>query len=145
MCKRPSVNFLRKTREKVADGEFFYSPFRDTPKSFSLKGYLTVLACLRKNFFRARFKFLPNLKLKNKKWGEIWSIIKWTLDEEETMNIDQNKKILIGVALGVYLLYKIMGGWAVFRLMILLNRFFTDAFCFPAFQPCLTNNRYYNQ
>jgi len=26
------------------------------------------------------------------------------------MNIDQNKKILIGVALGVYLLYKVMGG-----------------------------------
>jgi len=27
------------------------------------------------------------------------------------MNIDKNKKILLIVALGIYLLYEIMGGW----------------------------------
>ncbi len=131
-ANNPLMNFLRKTRKNVTNGAFFYNTAGDAPKSFSVKDYLTVLACLRKNFSRAKLKFLLELERK-KKNGEIWSIINWTFDEEKTMNIDQNKKILIGVALGVYLLYKILGGWTVFRLMILLRRFFTDAFSLPYF------------
>jgi hypothetical protein len=81
---------------------------------------------------------------RKKKNGEIWSIINWTFDEEKTMNIDQNKKILIGVALGVYLLYKVMGGWAVVKFMILLNRFLPTHFSFPTFPTVLISSSYYS-
>ena len=74
-----------------------------------------------KKFLSSEIKIPSRIGSEKMEIGEIWSIINWTLDEEETMNIDQNKKILIGVALGVYILYKVLGGWAVFRLMILLN------------------------
>jgi len=58
------MNFLRKTRKKVTNGEFFYNPAGDTPKSFSIKDYLTVLACSRKNFSRAKLKSILDLKAK---------------------------------------------------------------------------------
>jgi hypothetical protein len=69
MCKRPSVNFLLKTRKKVTNGEFFYNPARDAPKSFSVKDYLTVLACSRKNFSRVKLKSILDLKAKKRKLG----------------------------------------------------------------------------
>jgi hypothetical protein len=58
------MNFLRKTRKKVTNGEFFYNPAGDAPKNFSLKDYLTVLACSRKNFSRAKLKSILDLKAK---------------------------------------------------------------------------------
>ncbi len=63
------MNFLRKTRKKVTNGESFYNPAGDAPKSFSSKDYLTVLACSRKNFSRAKLESTLDLKVKKRKLG----------------------------------------------------------------------------
>jgi hypothetical protein len=65
------MNFLRKTRKKVTNGEFFDNPAGDAPKSFSLKDYLTILVCSRKNFSRAKLESILYLKAKKENWRDL--------------------------------------------------------------------------
>ena len=52
--------------------------------------------------YRTRIKYTPAQK------ADIWDQSRER--KKITMNIDKNKKVLLVVALALYLLYKIMGG-----------------------------------
>ena len=140
----PRWIFFGKLGRKLRTGSFFTTLWRCAKKLF-IKRLFNCSGVFEKKFLSSKIKIPSRIGSEKRKIGEIWSIINWTLDEEETMNIDQNKKILIGVALGVYLLYKVMGGWAVVKFMILLNRFLSTRFSFPTFPTVLTNSGHYSQ
>ena len=65
----PLDEFSSENSEESYERGVFLQPSGDALKNFSLRDYLTVLACLRKNFSRAKLKFLLGLKTKKEKLG----------------------------------------------------------------------------
>jgi hypothetical protein len=67
----PLDEFSSENSEESYERGVFLQPSGDALKSFSLRDYLTVLACSRKNFSRAKLKSILDLKAKKENWGDL--------------------------------------------------------------------------